>query len=208
MIRHGRQNQWMLSGFLLLAAGCQDSAAPADPPFVANRTAIVAVEPKPKGDTTSPGRSSPSSRETRSSSTLPVAVEPARKPPPSRTGSARELTFDDIKFEMNKEEPFLRTMLTPEIEALDGENIRIRGFMYPSFQETGLTQFVLVRDNMECCFGPGAALYDCIYVEMEPGKSTNYFIRPVSVSGEFHIREWVLDGKHLAIYHMTATEVR
>jgi hypothetical protein len=44
-------------------------------------------------------------------------------------------------------------MLTKEIEAMDGQLIRIRGYMLPSFQQSGIKKFVLVRDNMECCFG-------------------------------------------------------
>ncbi|MFV2065833.1 MAG: DUF3299 domain-containing protein [Pirellulales bacterium] len=120
-----------------------------------------------------------------------------------------ECTFDDVKFEIEKDGPFDRSMLTPKITQLVGKQIRIRGYILPSFQQTGLTQFVLVRDNMECCFGPGAALYDCILVEMEPGRSTEFSIRPVAVDGQFSIRELVgPGGKHLAIYHLRGEAVR
>src|SRR5690606_24025876 len=73
-------------------------------------------------------------------------------------------TFDDIKFDIQPDAPCFREMLTDEIEQLAGQRIRIRGWMLPTFQRKGITQFVLVRDNLECCFGPGAALYDCIMV--------------------------------------------
>ena len=44
---------------------------------------------------------------------------------------------------------------------------------------------------------PGAALFDCILVEMEPGKSTSYTVRPVAVEGVFTINEFKgPDGKH------------
>lgn len=119
------------------------------------------------------------------------------------------ITFDDIKFAMRKGEPFRRAMLTKRIEALDGRLVRVRGYILPSFQQRGITQFVLVRDNMECCFGPGAALYDCILVEMEPGKSISYTVRPVAVTGVFSIKELKgPDGKHLAIYRLRGREVR
>jgi hypothetical protein len=62
---------------------------------------------------------------------------------------------------------------------------------------------------MECCFGPGAALYDCILVEMRPGKTTDYSTRPVAVEGTFSIQEMLdSEGKHLAIYHIDGDEVR
>jgi hypothetical protein len=121
----------------------------------------------------------------------------------------RDLTFDDIKFEMKKGDPFKRDLITEAIEKLDGQPIRIRGYILPSFQQKGITQFVLVRDNMECCFGPGAALYDCILVEMDTGKSTVYTIRPVSVEGIFSIKIFEgPDGKPLAIYHLRGQNVK
>ncbi len=118
-------------------------------------------------------------------------------------------TFDDIRFEIEPGEPFERDMLPDSIEALAGQRIRIRGFILPTPQKRGIKQFVLVRDNQECCFGPGAALYDCILVEMEPGKTAEFSIRPVAVEGTFDIREFRgPDGNHLAIYHLTGETVQ
>jgi hypothetical protein len=120
-----------------------------------------------------------------------------------------DITFDDIKFDMEKGESFVRGMFTEPIEQLEERDVRIRGYILPSFRQRGITQFVLVRDNMECCFGPGAALFDCILVEMEPGKSTSFTIRPVTVEGTFAIREFKgPDGTHLAIYHMSGRKVK
>ena len=121
----------------------------------------------------------------------------------------QNITFDDIKFEMKKGTPFKRKMLTKKIEKLDGQPITIRGYILPSFQQNGIKQFVLVRDNMECCFGPGAALFDCILVEMVKGKSTSFTVRPVSVTGKFTVSEFKdPDGKHLAIYRIAGELVK
>ena len=121
----------------------------------------------------------------------------------------KDLTFDGVKFPMKKGEKFKRSMLTKKIEDLDGQRVRIRGYILPSFQQKGIKQFILVRDNMECCFGPGAALYDCIVVEMAKGKSTSFTVRPVAVEGTFAIRPFKgPDGKHLAVYHLTGLSVK
>ncbi len=120
-----------------------------------------------------------------------------------------EITFDDLAFEMKKGDPFERSLLTPEIEKLHGKNVRIRGYMLPSFQQKGITQFILVRDNMECCFGPGAALFDCIVVEMIAGESTVFTVKPIAVEGVFKIADFLgPDGKHLAIYHLDGKAVK
>jgi len=116
-------------------------------------------------------------------------------------------TFDDLRFEMTVGEPFRRSMLTKQIEAMAGQKIRIRGYILPTPQRAGITTFVLVRDNQECCFGAGAALYDCILVDMKKGKTAEYSIRPVAAEGIFDVREVVFGGKHLAIYHMDAESV-
>ena len=121
----------------------------------------------------------------------------------------KDLTFDGVKFPMKKGDKFKRSMLTKKIEDLDGKRVRIRGYILPSFQQKGIKQFILVRDNMECCFGPGAALYDCIVVEMAKGKSTSFTVRPVAVEGTFAIRPFKgPDGKHLAVYHLTGLSVK
>ena len=121
----------------------------------------------------------------------------------------KDLTFDGIKFPMKKGDKFKRSMLTKKIEDLDGQRIRIRGYILPSFKQKGIKQFVLVRDNLECCFGPGAALYDCVVVKMLPGKTAEFSIRPVAVTGTFGIKELKgPDGNHLAVYSLIGESVR
>lgn len=194
-------------------SGCGESRAPAmasSPGAVsvgaAGRSDDSSVEET--RDVTPPPSSAPqdtAGSQAAGGDSKPAAAEP-RSGPPLRTA---DISFDDIKFEMLKGEPFRRSMITSKIEALDGRPVRIRGFILPSFQQTGLTQFVLVRDNLSCCFGPGAALYDCIVVDMQPGKSTDYNIAPVTVEGTFAIRELLdSDGKALAIYHLDGENVR
>jgi hypothetical protein len=78
------------------------------------------------------------------------------------------------------------------------------------FKETNIEQFVLVRDNQECCFGPGAALYDCVIIEMVPGKTTDFVTRPVTVEGKFKIQEYRYpdDSGHFAVFRIDGEAVR
>jgi hypothetical protein len=138
-----------------------------------------------------------------------AAAPPAAARPISAPAPLREITFDDLKLELQKGDPFTPDRLTPRVTELERQRVRIRGYILPSFQQSGLTQFVLVRDNQECCFGPGAALYDCIVVRMRPGKTADFSIRPVAVAGEFKLEELRgPDGSHLAIYGLTGDEVK
>lgn len=100
-----------------------------------------------------------------------------------------EINFDDLKFEIEKDATFQEGALTDEIKKLEGKKVKLRGYILPStlFKETDISQFVLVRDNQECCFGPGAALFDCVIIEMVPGRTTDFVTRPVTVEGKFKI---------------------
>jgi hypothetical protein len=124
-----------------------------------------------------------------------------------------EITFDDLKFDIQKDGAFKKEMITKEIEELNKKTVKLRGFILPTsvFQQAGIKQFVLVRDNQECCFGPGAALYDCVIIEMQPGKTASFSTRVVSVKGKLEIDSESFrypDGGHYAIYKMTAEEVK
>ncbi len=136
-------------------------------------------------------------------------AQPAATPAATAPRPARDITFDDIKLEMQKGDPFTRDLLPARVTALERQPVRIRGYILPSFQQSGLTQFVLVRDNQECCFGPGAALHDCVVVRMQPGRTAEFSIRPVAVAGRFRVEELRgPDGKHLAIYALDGERVQ
>ena len=206
---------WLALSTLPWLAGCNDSHAPA----MASSSTTADSSGKPQAASPNETKPADGPAATDDSPAAAAAEETAKtqseasKPAAeARPAAIADITFDDIKFDIQPDEPFKRSMLTEKIEKLGGRPIRIRGFILPSFKQTGLTQFVLVRDNLSCCFGPGAALYDCIVVEMKPGKSTDYSLYPVAVEGTFTIREFKdpsdPDGKVLAIYHLDGESVR
>ena len=122
--------------------------------------------------------------------------------------SPRGATFDDLKLELKKDQAFKSEMLTDKVKQLDGKWIKIRGYILPSFQDKDIKQFVLMRNNQECCFGPGAALHDAIVVELEGDTRTDFTTRPVEVSGKFAVKELVFDGKQVAIYRINGNSVK
>jgi hypothetical protein len=129
----------------------------------------------------------------------------------TRADGVLDLTFDDFEFKIEKDAKFDRSMLAVKIEEFDGQEILIRGFILDSsvFQLKNIKQFVLVRDNQQCCFGPGAYLFHNMQVEMVPGETANFSIRPVTVQGKFHIKPWIgPDGKCYSVYHITAKSVK
>ncbi|HEV3416351.1 MAG TPA: DUF3299 domain-containing protein, partial [Pirellulales bacterium] len=136
------------------------------------------------------------------------ATPSSATPTPAHPQAIRDISFDAVKLNMKKGDSFKRTLITPAIEKLDGNRIRIRGYILPPFQQTGLAHFVLVRDNMACCFGPGAAIYDSMIVDLRPGVTTDYTVSPVAVEGTFNIHEVEGPGGNaISIYHVTGEKV-
>lgn len=183
---------------LAIFVGCDDSGAPG-PTAQAGQGSVTDNSGK---------TNSGADATTTAVSNQPPAGKPGRgKPAPA---GPRDITFDDLKFDIEPDAQFERSMLTPEIEALDGTRVRLRGYINPYgvFTQTGITQFIFVRDNMQCCFGPGAALYDCTVVEMQPGKATDYNIYPITVEGIFTINELVdPDGVVRAVFHLEGESI-
>lgn len=125
------------------------------------------------------------------------------------SNEALNLTFDDLVFEMKKTEDFKRKMLLPEHDQLNKRRVALSGYIRPSSKQSGITKFVFVRDNLECCFGPGAALFDCVLVKLEKGQSTDYTVRPVTIEGDFYIKEFIgPNGKVWAVYRMKNGRVK
>ena len=98
-----------------------------------------------------------------------------------------EINFDDLKFDIEKDGAFDESMWTKRLKLINGKKVKLRGYILPSstYQNKGFKQFVLVRDNQECCFGPGAAIYDCVFVTMVGDNTADFATRPVTVEGKF-----------------------
>lgn len=112
------------------------------------------------------------------------------------------VTFDDVDLEKVfeiKETDLSKdtTQHFPQwLRKLNGQRVRMRGFMYPPFQATELVGFTLTRDTSACCFGPNPKVCYLIDVWMKKGKTTDYIEnRPFDVVGVFRIGEEVAPGK-------------
>lgn len=78
----------------------------------------------------------------------------------------------------------------PEIKALDGQKVFIKGYMYPTKEIRGLRTFLLVKDNAQCCFGGNPAMQDMILVNMAGGKTVDFHQGALtSVGGVFHCQQ-------------------
>lgn len=89
---------------------------------------------------------------------------------------------------------------------MDGRNVLLKGYMYPGKQQRGITQFLLVRDQGDCCFGGNPKITDRVLVQLkDPAHPTGIDFSPrlTKIAGRFVIRPMGapgLDGG--VLYHL------
>lgn len=130
-----------------------------------------------------------------------------------RTSNALRVSYDDLDLlKVLNMEPVTSNaveLMPAWLTDLNGQRIRIRGFMFPTFEAEGLERFVLARDNQICCFGRDPKVYDVIQVDMHAGKTTRYIpaTRSFDVVGRLKIDFRIEDGKPFGLYCIEDAEV-
>ena len=100
--------------------------------------------------------------------------------------------------------------IAPEVAALEGKPIYIKGYMYPTRVRTGISEFVMVKDTGQCCFGGQPKLSDMIIVKFQDGITVNHREQQlVGVGGIFRINaRLVQSGELSALYEIEGTHFR
>ena len=97
----------------------------------------------------------------------------------------------------------------PEVTALDGKPIFIKGYMLTTRQTTDLSTFVLVKDRGECCFGGQPKPTDMIVVNFKDGMTVNHREQQlVGVAGIFRAKQEMQAGQLVSIYTLEGTHFR
>ena len=127
---------------------------------------------------------------------------------PLRPGAINDITFDDLELDMPAGTLFNRSMLTPRAAQLDGQKIRIRGFIFAGgvFQQSGITAFPFVK-NTQCKFGPQGLAFCVMLVDLDEGVTTDFTTYPVTVEGTLTVRPYDSDGFTWSVYHVQGQRV-
>lgn len=135
----------------------------------------------------------------------PTAVPETRTFKVEGPESALRISYDDFDLlkvmNLDPVPPDAPERMPKWLKELDGKRIRVRGFMYPPFQDKDIRGFILARDNQICCFGRTPKEYDLIDVFMRSGVTTHYIQnRPFDVVGVFKIKSEI--EKFTAMYEL------
>ena len=97
-------------------------------------------------------------------------------------------------------------VIPPQVKGYDGKRITVTGFVLPLRTKRGLvTEFLLLRDQGTCCFGPQAQINHFIRVKYSAGFKHGMPI-PWKVSGVIRVGEIYIQGYLTGIYEMDAEQ--
>jgi len=91
----------------------------------------------------------------------------------------------------------------------DGREVLIKGYMYPGKQQSGIVQFLLVRDQGDCCFGGNPKITDRVLVQMADPSGIAFTARMRKLAGRFRVEPTgtaALDGG--VFYHLDDARLR
>jgi hypothetical protein len=98
--------------------------------------------------------------------------------------------------------PSLGNQIPDAIRGLDGRPAIVTGFMLPIKMEGGLvTEFLLMRSQMMCCYGVVPQVNEWILVRMARGVHQLMDV-PVSFGGKLRVKELYENGFLTAIYQL------
>ncbi len=99
-----------------------------------------------------------------------------------------------------------KDIIPAEVLALKGKPVAVKGFMVPIKVEDGVVKtFLLVKNQMLCCYGQMPRLNDWVYIKMKEGATADFFKDiEVTVYGTLDVGEEKEKGIVLSIYRMEA----
>jgi hypothetical protein len=94
------------------------------------------------------------------------------------------------------------------VQELNGKKVYIKGYMYPTNQNTDIKRFVLCRDNGTCCFGGKPKLTDMVEVKLKDPLTSTLTSSLRGVGGTFRVANEKAPGElGTIIYHLDNVEV-
>ena len=104
---------------------------------------------------------------------------------------------------INEEDPkkvaaLYNAQIPDDIKALDGKKTVVSGFMLPVKVNKGVvTELLLMKDQMSCCYGATPSLNDFVIVRMPEGKGKLVVDTPIFIYGTLKVGA-VLENDFLA----------
>ncbi len=70
---------------------------------------------------------------------------------------------------------------------MNGRDVLLKGYMYPGQRQRGIREFLLCRDQGDCCFGGQPKITDRVLVRLGDAKGIDFTQGLVKIAGRFRI---------------------
>lgn len=97
----------------------------------------------------------------------------------------------------------------PRVKALDGQRVRITGYLMPTRSESKhVREFLILANQMKCCFGrePGFCEYILARMEGEPGAPLQVDT-PLVFEGTLHVSDVYVNSYWSGLYSMDCRKI-
>ena len=152
------------------------------------------------------------------------AIEPSTvQRVPSTTGAYQLLTFNMLTSDPFREPSWakmedpayiaslnLNEQISPDIRAMDGKKVEIQGFMLPLDMSDGnLRTFMLLKDQMACCYGNMPRLNEWVYVRVPKNKKIGIHQDvPITLFGTLQVEAKFEREVLTGIYHLELDQIQ
>lgn len=149
---------------------------------------------------------------TAATSAASSAVPAAASQPPEEVNGYLKLGFDRLSgfafnpaaYDSAKPDvppPSAADQIPDRVKQLDGKKALVTGFMLPVKTDKGLvTEFLLMKDPMMCCYGVVPQINEWIVVRMANNGVQALQDVPISFYGKLHVKELYDNGYLSGIY--------
>ena len=79
------------------------------------------------------------------------------------------------------------TAVPDSAREMNGRDVLLKGYIYPGSRQRGITEFLLCRDQGDCCFGGTPKITDRVLVRLSDPKGVDFTQRLVKIAGRFRI---------------------
>jgi len=194
----------------LCIAGCERNSPPEPMP-----TRGIAIVSSPKGTSNAPivnANESASNPDSRSADNALSAEGLDGKAGALGWGLLSGFKYElyEVYSETNSGRALLKSddVIPPGVKAYDGARVSITGFVLPlRIRTQRVTEFLLLRDQGACCFGPQAQINHFIRVKF-PSGLRHEGASPWTVTGTLHVGETYVQGYLTGIYYLDAEAVK
>ena len=101
------------------------------------------------------------------------------------------------------------TAVPDSAREMAGHDVLLKGYMYPGSKQRGITDFLLVRDQGDCCFGGNPKITDRVLVRLTDSGGIEFTQRLVKIAGRFRVEPaGTADLGGGVLYHLDDAFVR